>query len=64
LPNHTVFSLDPHVCVCTTMFRISPAHLLWALENLDEGRVVNLIRVDAQTRQHARLALERMLSLN
>lgn len=64
LPTHTVFSLDPHVCVCTTMFRISPAHLLWALENLGEGRVVNLIRVDAQTRQGARMALERMLSLN
>jgi quinolinate synthase len=63
LPDRTVFSLDPHVCICTTMFRISPQHLLWALENLVEGRVVNRICVDRETRRGARIALERMLSL-
>ena len=56
-------SLDPSVCVCTTMFRITPQHLLWALENLGEGNVVNRIFVDERTRHHARLALDRMLSL-
>ncbi len=58
-----VISLDPSVCVCTTMFRISPQHLLWALENLTAGQVVNRIRVDDRTRRWARVALERMLSL-
>jgi len=63
LPDRTVQSLDPNVCVCTTMFRISPQHLLWTLENLVESRVVNQIVVDEKTKQWARVALERMLSL-
>jgi len=62
-PDRTVISLDPNVCVCTTMFRIAPQHLLWALENLGQGRVVNRILVDEETKGGARLALERMLSL-
>ncbi len=62
-PEKKVISLDPNVCVCTTMFRITPQHLCWALENLVEGRVVNRIRVDEETRRWARVALERMLSL-
>jgi quinolinate synthase len=61
--DHKVISLDPSVCVCTTMFRITPQHLLWALENLGEGNVVNRISVDERTRYHARVALDRMLSL-
>jgi quinolinate synthase len=63
LKDHKVISLDPSVCVCTTMFRITPQHLLWALENLGEGNVVNRISVDERTRHHARVALDRMLSL-
>jgi quinolinate synthase len=63
LKSHKVISLDPSVCVCTTMFRITPQHLLWALENLGEGNIVNRITVDERTRHHARLALDRMLSL-
>ncbi len=63
LKNHKVISLDPSVCVCTTMFRITPQHLLWALENLGEGHVVNRISVDERTRHHARVALDRMLAL-
>jgi quinolinate synthase len=63
LRNHKVISLDPSVCVCTTMFRITPQHLLWALENLGEGNVVNRISVDERTRHHARVALDRMLAL-
>ncbi len=61
--DRSVISLDPNVCVCTTMFRISPNHLLWALDNLAEGRVVNRIAVPEETRGWARVALERMLSL-
>ncbi len=63
LADRSVKSLDPNVCVCTTMFRIAPQHLLWVLENLVEGRVVNPIVVDQDTKSNARLALERMLSL-
>jgi len=63
LRNHKVISLDRSVCVCTTMFRITPQHLLWALENLGEGNVVNRISVDERTRHHARVALDRMLAL-
>ncbi len=63
LKSHKAISLDPSVCVCTTMFRITPQHLLWALENLGEGNVVNRISVDERTRHHARLALDRMLAL-
>jgi len=62
-PDKRVISLDPNVCVCTTMFRISPQHLCWALENLVAGRVVNRIEVSDDTRRWARVALERMLSL-
>ena len=63
LKDHSVMSLDSSMCVCTTMFRITPAHLLWALENLAAGRVVNQISVDERTRHFAKIALERMLSL-
>lgn len=58
-----VISLDPSVCVCTTMFRITPYHLLWALENLAAGKIVNRISVDERTRRYARVALDRMMAL-
>ncbi len=63
-PDKLVISLDPNVCVCTTMFRISPQHLCWVLENLVAGRIVNQITVDTETRRWARRALERMLNLS
>ncbi len=64
MPDHTIISLDSSMCVCTTMFRITPAHLLWALENLAAGKVVNQISVDERTRRYAKIALDRMLSLH
>ena len=63
LTDRQVMSLDSSVCVCTTMFRITPVHLLWALENLGAGKIVNQISVDERTRHFARAALDRMLSL-
>ena len=63
MPDRKIISLDPSVCVCTTMFRITPQHLLWALENLASGNVVNRISVDERTRHFARMALDRMLTL-
>ena len=59
----TVITLDDSGCLCTTMFRISPQHLCWALENLVEGNVVNRIRVPEGVKYWARVALDRMLEI-
>ncbi|MGA2166822.1 MAG: quinolinate synthase NadA [Terracidiphilus sp.] len=56
-----VITLDDTGCLCTTMYRISPQHLAWALENLLEGRVVNRIQVRPSVKHWARVALDRML---
>jgi quinolinate synthase len=56
-----VITLDDTGCLCTTMYRISPQHLAWALENLVEGRVVNRIQVRKSVKQWAKVALDRML---
>jgi quinolinate synthase len=45
------------------MFRISPENLLWALENLAEGVVVNRIKVDEEIARWAKVALDRMLAI-
>jgi quinolinate synthase len=58
-----VLSLDDSGCLCTTMFRISPQHLCWALENLVEGNVVNRIQVHDEVKRWARVALDRMLEI-
>ena len=55
--------LDRTVCFCSTMNRIDLPHLVWALESLVEGTVVNRIEVDAETGKFAEQALERMLAL-
>ena len=58
-----IITLDDTGCLCTTMYRISPQHLAWALENLIEGRVVNRIQVRANVKHWARVALDRMLEV-
>ncbi|NJQ08003.1 quinolinate synthase NadA [Streptomyces lonarensis] len=58
-----VVFLDRTVCFCSTMNRIDLPHLVWALESLAAGRVVNRIQVDPETERYARAALERMLAL-
>jgi quinolinate synthase len=58
-----IITLDDTGCLCTTMYRISPHHLAWALENLVEGRVVNRIAVRPQVKHWARVALDRMLDV-
>ena len=62
-PDKTVVFLDKDVCFCSTMNRIDLPHLVWALENLVDGRVVNRITVDEETAHWARVALDRMLAL-
>ena len=61
-PDKFVTLLAPDLCMCATMFRIAPENLLWSLENLVEGTVVNQISVDAETAHYARVALDRMLA--
>jgi quinolinate synthase len=56
-----IITLDDTGCLCTTMYRISPNHLAWALENLVEGRVVNRIKVRPSVKYWAKVALDRML---
>jgi quinolinate synthase len=62
-PERTVISLDQFGCLCSTMFRVSPNHLLWILEELLEGRVHNRIVVPEEQKHWNRVALERMLSI-
>jgi quinolinate synthase len=56
-----IITLDDTGCLCTTMYRISPQHLAWALENLVEGRVVNRVEVRDEVKHWARVALDRMM---
>jgi quinolinate synthase len=62
-PGRTVVTLDPFGCLCSTMFRVSPNHLLWVLEGLVEGKVHNQITVDEPQKSFARVALDRMLEM-
>jgi len=59
-----VHFMSPTICMCSTMFRIDPQHLLWTLENLVAGQVVNQIKVPIEEAQLARVALEQMLAIS
>ena len=63
-PAKTVISLDQIGCLCSTMFRVSPNHLLWVLEGLLDGEVHNRIAVSNEQKKWARIALDRMLSIH
>jgi quinolinate synthase len=62
-PDKHIVTLDPFGCLCSTMFRVSPNHLLWILEGLVEGTVHNQIIVPDDIKRGARLALDRMLEV-
>ena len=62
-PEKTVVSLDQFGCLCSTMFRVSPNHLLWVLDSLVDGDVVNEIVVPEEQKKWAKIALDRMLSI-
>lgn len=62
-PDKKVYFLDKTVCYCSTMNRIDLPHLVWALESVVNGKVVNEIKVEEKVAHHARVALERMLAL-
>lgn len=63
MPDKTIFCLDPVICPCSTMYRIHPAYMLWAMEHLIEGEVVNRITVDPDVAKDALVALDRMLAV-
>lgn len=63
LPDKHVFCLDPHICPCSTMYRIHPSFLCWVLEGLAEGTVMNQVKVPERIAKQARVALERMLAV-
>ena len=63
-PDRFIIPLDDCGCLCSTMFRIDPQHLLWSLENLLDGNVVNPITVDPGVAANARIALNRMLQIS
>ena len=63
-PERTVLSLDRFGCLCSTMFRVSPNHLLWILEELVAGRVHNRVTVPDEEKHWNRVALDRMLSIH
>jgi quinolinate synthase len=62
-PDRTVVTLDPFGCLCSTMFRVSPNHLLWIMEGLLEGQIHNQIIVPEEQKRGAKLALDRMLEV-
>ena len=62
-PDRDIHFLDKTVCYCSTMNRIDLPHLVWAMESLVDGRLVNQISVDTETAKFAKVALERMLAL-
>jgi quinolinate synthase len=62
-PDRTVLSLDQFGCLCSTMFRVSPNHLLWTLDGLLAGEVRNRIVVPDNQKHWTKVALDRMLSL-
>jgi quinolinate synthase len=61
--NVQVRMLSECQCLCTTMYRIDMPHLLWVMDNLADGKVVNRIEVHRQVRKWATVALERMLAI-
>ena len=62
-PEQSIAFLEKNVCYCSTMNRIDLPHLVWTLENLVDGRVVNPIHVDPDVAHWARVALDQMLAL-
>jgi quinolinate synthase len=62
-PEQQISFLDRTVCFCSTMNRIDLPHLVWSLESLAAGRVVNRISVDPDVAHWAKVALEQMLAL-
>jgi quinolinate synthase len=62
-PDKQIVFLDKTVCYCSTMNRIDLPHLVWAMESLVSGRLINQIKVEDQVAKYAKVALDQMLAL-
>lgn len=62
-PDKDIRLLAPDLCMCATMYRIAPQNLVWSMENLVDGNIVNEIEVEAETKRYANIALGRMISM-
>jgi len=62
-PDKEVVFLDKTVCYCSTMNRIDLPHLVWAMESVLAGHIVNHIKVDERVARFSKLALDQMLAL-
>jgi quinolinate synthase len=62
-PDKQIVFLDKAVCYCSTMNRIDLPHLVWAMESLVSGRLINQIKVEAEVAKYAKVALDQMLAL-
>jgi quinolinate synthase len=62
-PDKQIVFLDKTVCYCSTMNRIDLPHLVWAMESLVNGRLVNQIKVKEDVAKYAKVALDQMLAL-
>jgi len=62
-PEKPVYFLSPTVCMCSTMFRTDPQHLCASLEAISGNGIINQVKVPDEDKHHAKIALERMLSL-
>src|SRR5699024_10893468 len=60
-PDKDIVSLNPNLCPCMTMNRITLPYLLWSLESIETGNYKHEIRIEKETAKHATLALNRML---
>ncbi len=60
----SIENLNPEPCICSTMYCVSPADVLWVLDNLADGKVVNQITVPAESKHLAKRSLERVLELS
>jgi quinolinate synthase len=63
MPDRFIASLSPFQCLCATMYRIRPNYLLWVLDELAEGRVVNVVKVPERIAEGAKLSLQRMIEI-
>ena len=62
-PDKEIVFLDKTVCYCSTMNRIDLPHLVWVMESLVQGRLLNQITVDPKIAKYAKIALNQMLAL-
>ena len=62
-PDKEIVFLDKTVCYCSTMNRIDLPHLVWVMESLVQGRLLNQITVDPKVAKYAKIALDQMLAL-